>query len=240
MLWNFLLKDFSCVADGILIVADGSGRRKIVKSEITVGQKQLTYTSSASLGGVDLLSQELDLWDPPATQKPVLLLSDLMGKCIPVTDSVIQVRTRDNYDCVQMVEEVVNNKLDLHRRFLIVWTGAQEMDTVVPDQFIADVQALVSAVRTKNRDVIICVSAVLPQPRNQHSLQRKINRLNTELGQTAADGQFKFLPAQEVYLDQDGDIVRPIVDNFEDGFHLNLHGAHRLRRFWLNKLGLVK
>lgn len=50
----------------------------------------------------------------------------------------------------------------------------------------------------------------------------------------------QFLQAHWIYLDEKLDIIRPIVDNFEDGYHLNLHGAHRLRQFWLTELGLKK
>lgn len=42
-----------------------------------------------------------------------------------------------------------------------------------------------------------------------------------------------------ILSDQNLDIVRPVVENFADGLHLNVQRTHRLRQFWIKELGLA-
>lgn len=178
--------------------------------------------------------------DPPIIQKPVLLLADSMGQCIPSTDTMIQVIVKENYTWSQMKSDVSEGRVNLQHKFVIIWAGAQSVDTLKLDKVLSDVKELVDAIFIKNSNIQICVSAVLPQPKNQHRLQEKINLINQDLKTLAASLDIKFLQADEIYMDDSKDIIRPIVDNFEDGFHLNLHGAHRLRKFWMRLLALSK
>lgn len=220
----------------------GNGRRTVSAAEFVGGRQLQKSLSLASGVGDDLLmdNSEMMPWEAPVKQKPVLLLTDAMGECIPRTDSIFQVIAKDRYSWDQMLNDVVAGKLNLSHKYTIIWTGAQQLDWALTQNVAAKVRSLSRAMLLKNSQMRICVSAVLPQPRDQHSSHSKIEGLNQQLKQAAVENGLIYLEADSVYLDENGDIVRPIVDNYEDGFHLNLHGAHRLRKFWVQQLSLPK
>lgn len=52
--------------------------------------------------------------------------------------------------------------------------------------------------------------------------------------------EVQYLTTHKLFLETDNTLSRPIIDNFDDGFHLNVHGVHKVRKFWLQQLGLSK
>lgn len=225
-----------------MIVADGDGRRAIKQKQTD----ELWGEQSSSSEGVygqdlcDLFSETL-----PQTQKPVLLLSDSMGRCIPSTDSVIEPVVKMNYTFEQMETDIAAGVISLQHKFVIIWAGAQVVQTADQEDSMKNLQALINIIRVKNKNIQVYVSSIIPQPRDHHSLQHKITHFNNQLKMVVQ--QYKefsprvgFIHSHLIYLDDKLDIIQPIVENFEDGFHLNLHGAHRLRHQWLAHLGVNK
>lgn len=250
MLWwplHRATNSFFLISDtGLLIVADGDGRRTIKPVETNLGEDTQSIKSSngASKGEIlELLVETLGC-DQPRVQRPVLLLADSLGRCIPQTDSVLFPVVRDDYPFGRMAEDVASGRIPLDHKIVIIWSGAAYVGQDTSPVF-ADLKALINIIRVKNRDIQVYVSTILPQPRDQRNLQSKIAAFNSELKTVVADfkavkSDVVLLQSHLIYLDDKLDIVRPIVANFEDGYHLNLHGTHRLRQFWLNELGLSK
>lgn len=196
---------------------------------------------------MDLAELQLDKirGSPPERQKPVLLLADTMGQCIPLTDSMIKVVAKEDWSFALLLQEVIQGKINLSHPHIIVWVGARMTGSTPEDRVRQDLTALLDAIRARNDLAQVYVSAVLPQPKNQRSKGQLIVDMNRMIKTTIYELQQQhrkvyYLQTHKIYLDENKDIIRPIVENFEDGMHLNLHGAHRLRQFWLQKLGLSK
>lgn len=188
-------------------MTDGSGSRSITRAESWgSGSNQLTSTASVSMDGIDLLGANDD-WIPPVTQKQVLLLADSMGRCIPLTDSVFQVVAKDGYSWAAMRRDVIQGKLNLSHKHIIVWCGAQEIQYASVDRMMGEVKQLVLTLMEKQPSFHLGLSAMLPQPKHQHHLQDKINDFNSSLQLLAEQLQVKYLAAELVYLDSNGDIV---------------------------------
>lgn len=231
---------------GLLVTADGDGHRTTTQVAVAEG---IAVQQRTSTGGA-LASDLVDLWsgsweEGPATQKPVLLLADSMGRCIPVTDSVFHQRVQHEYAFDQMAEDVAKGVVALQHKNIIIWAGADGIASANTEAALEDLKALINIIRAKNKNIAVFVSTVLPQPKNQQHLQCKIAQFNDILKQAAAEfyhngGRVELLQSHMLYLDESLDIVRPITDNFEDGFHLNIHGTHKLRAFWVRKLSLSK
>lgn len=230
------------VDPGFLIVADGAGRRAVKQPEVKEQMKSTPGSCKQEI--MDLLTETLEC-NQPMLQRPVLMLADSMGRCIPATDSVIRPMVKDTYPFDLMAEDVASGLVSLQHRWVVIWSGAHQVGTAEVEEIMADLKALVNIIRVKNKNIQICVSSVVPQPKDQRNLQSKIatfnNALKDVVAQCRADRiKVQFVPTHLIYLDEQLDILRPITDNYEDGFHLNIHGAHRLRQFWLRELGLAK
>lgn len=236
-----------CFADGFLIVADGDGHREITLkmfNKVVLGE-QGTFTGGVCRQELFDLFEEPVQWEQLQTQKPVLLLTDSMGRCIPITDSVIEPVVKVTYTFDQMAADIAADVVSLQHKFVIIWSGAKEVANLDGMECIKNLKALINIIRVKNKNIQIYVSAIIPQPRDHHSLQHKIAQFNSHLKATVQDyktmsPKVGFIHSHLIYLDDNLDIIRPIVENFEDGFHLNLHGAHRLRHQWLAHLGVNK
>lgn len=229
------------VDPGLLIVADGAGCRKIRSIEAAEEQTK-SSADSCKQDIFDLLSETL-AWDPPHTQKPVLLLADSMGRCIPITDSVIEPVVKIDYRFDQMAADIMADIVQVQHKHVIIWSGSKTLDLKM-DRILKDLKQLINVIQARS-NAMVHVSSVIPQPRDHHKSQGKIAQFNSQLKSVVQQFQdvtpkVGFINSHLIYLDQNLDIIRPIVDNFEDGFHLNLHGAHRLRQQWLAYLGIKK
>lgn len=204
-----------------------------------MAHQQWKFSPGASTDGIDLLGADEDIWAPPIIQKPVLLVADEMGACIPSSDSVFQVVVNPEYTWTRISEDIQAGKLNLNHRHIIIWCGmkqVQDSDALVATQELMD---LTQVIASKNFAIKVHFSAVLPQPKNEHLLKERIALVNRRLQAAAKQLGATFLATDQIYLDHNGLIVRPIVNNYEDGLHLNLHGAHRLRKFWIKSLALA-
>lgn len=227
-----------------MIKTDGVGNREVTAAEELLAE-QMGSSGCSSMHLVELQLAGFDPGSPPVQQKPICLLVDSMGQCIPITDSVIQVVARDDWNFANILSDVLQDKIVINTKNIIVWAGANAVRSAQVKKLSEEMKALCSALKLKNEGANLFVSALLPQPRVQHVVQDMIASVNDMIRNTAVQLQeqgvnVSFLPSHQLYLDKDNDIVRPITDNFEDGFHLNLHGAHRLRQYWLQQLGLSK
>lgn len=242
-----MLIKFLIFADaGLLIVADGDGRRTITPGLLTspVQEQIKPFRGSCGQDLFELFSESAS-WEQPQTQKPVLLLADSMGRCIPITDSVIEPVVKVNYTFEQMAADIAAGVVQLQHRFVIIWSGARQLNTANLEELMNNLKVLINIIRVKNKNIQVHISSIIPQPQDHHNLQHKIACFNSQL--KAVVQQYKdmlpkviFIHSHLIYLDDNLDIIRPIVENFEDGFHLNLHGAHRLRHQWLAHLGVTK
>lgn len=179
----------------------------------------------------------------PALMRPVLLIGDSMAQCIPSTDSTFMPVTKDGYQYQQITDDINKGLIEVQYKFIIIWAGAHSIHQVKLSEVPAQLKALINAIRSRNSTAQVFISSLLPKPRENHIAEDAIIAYNRGIKTavtfvTQQGGKVHYLPSHSLFLDQDRVIVRPIMDNFEDGFHLNIHGAHRLRRFWLQQLGL--
>lgn len=182
---------------------------------------------------------------PPSLKRPVLLLGDSMAQCIPITDSVFMPVTKDSYQFEHILRDINNDLIDVQYKHIVVWAGAHAIHSVKLAEVPAHLKALANAIWSRNSSAHVFVSSLLPKPRENHiagDLIVAYNRgIKTAVNFLKQQGSLiSYLQSHSLVLDQDRNILRLIIDNFEDGFHLNLHGAHRLRKFWLQQLGLNK
>lgn len=224
-------------------MTDGVGNRAVSK---TKGDPETPIKSTGGLSQ-DLLDLGFENFQKslPVRQKPVCLLADSMGQCIPVTDSVIQATINEKWSFTAMEEDVRQGKVLVEAQNVIVWAGAHHLKGHLDERISEDLVKLCQVLHSKKQVLKIFISAILPQPRQHHQVAGMIQVCNDLIQETVLNLQqqgllVQFLATHQLYLDHNRDIVRPITENFEDGFHLNLHGAHRLRQFWLKQLGLSK
>lgn len=181
----------------------------------------------------------------PTLKRTVLLLGDSMAQCIPCSDAVFMPVTKDGYRFEQIAEDIALDLIDVQYKIIIVWAGAHAIHNIKLAEVPAHLKKLVNAIRIKNALAQIYVSSLIPKPRQNHLVEDLIVAYNRGIKTAIAfiqqqGGRVHYLPSHSLFLDQEKQIVRPITDNFEDGFHLNVHGAHRLRKFWMQQIGLNK
>lgn len=181
----------------------------------------------------------------PTLKRPVLLIGDSMAQCIPCSDAVFMPVTKDGYRYEQIAEDIDLDLIDVHYKIIIVWAGAHAIHNIKLAEVLARLKTLISTIRLKNALAHIYVSSLLPKPRQNHVVEDLIiayNRgIKTAITFCQQQGStVRYLPSHSLFLDQNKQIVRPIIDNFEDGFHLNIHGTHHLRKFWMQQIGLNK
>lgn len=149
------------------------------------------------------------------------------------------------YNFEWMAKDIVDGVVNVQRyENIVIWAGAHSIHQTDLDQVEADLKGLVNVIFPRNRRTTVYVSTLIPKPRQNHLTAPKFQRYNSSLQRVVSDfqksGQKVFcLDSDRVFLDQNNDIVRPIIDNFDDGFHLNLNGARKLQEFWLKNLRKV-
>lgn len=218
--------------------------------ETGLGPRKITHTPASPLAQSLLHLQDSpegqeNMFSTPRLKRPVLLLGDSMAQCIPSSDSVFMPVTRTSYTYAQMTDDINQGLVDIDYKQIVVWAGAHAIHHVKLAEIPAQLKLLINTIWLKNALAHIFVSSLLPKPRENHiagdlivAYNRGIKTALSVLKQQG--GRVQYLPSHELVLDKDRKIVRPIIDNFEDGFHLNLHGAHRLRKFWMQQIGLNK
>lgn len=224
-------------------MTSGAGRRSITTSSLTVGQ-QTAFSSGSSTELAELQLREFCA-SPPERQRPVLLLADSMGQCIPGTDSVIRSVAHHGWTYDKAQTDIAHGRVDINHKNIIVWMGAETVKQQAEAKVLSAIANLLDTIKLRNELAAVYISSILPQPKHQRQLHDFIVAYNRAVKSAVLqlqqqDRDIHYLPTHSVYLDANRDIIRPIVDNFEDGLHLNIHGAHRLRQFWLQKLGLSK
>lgn len=182
---------------------------------------------------------------PEKVRKQVLVIGDSMVRCLPASDAIFKMVVRDDYQFSTIAQDIVAGVIDIQYKFIIVWAGAHAIHRIDLTDVPAQLKSLVNIIRNRNPTVRIFISALLPKPREYHitetmmiAFNRGIKAAINYIRQQGFDIQY--LQSHLLFLDSNRTILRPIIDAFDDGFHLNVHGAHRLRKFWLQQLGLAK
>lgn len=218
-----------------MIVQAGLGQRKVSQTQDLLSVPSLLHSPGApETGGLDNI---------PTVMRPVLLIGDSMAQCIPSTDSTFMPVTKDGYQYQHIVDDITKGLIEVQYKHIVIWAGAHSIHHVKLADVPAQLKSLINVIRIRNAAAHIFVSSLLPKPRENHLVGDAIIAYNRGIKTavsfiTQQGGHVRYLPSHQLFLDEHKGIVRPITDNFEDGFHLNLHGAHRLRRFWVQQLGL--
>lgn len=221
------------------MVQPGPGKRMITEDNITIREsvqnrrsQQLASSDSSS----DLLQAFLH------ERRPAIVLADSMGECFRTDDDFFTPVVKSAYNFEWMAKDIVDGVININRyKNVVIWAGAHSIHRIDFDQVEADLRGLVNVLAPRNRKAIIYISTLIPKPRENHITAPKFYRFNQALENVVSEfqktGQEVFcLRSHEVFLDHNNDIIRPIVGNFEDGFHLNPNGADKLRTFWLENL----
>lgn len=230
---------------GSLIVTAGDGCRSVASVTRDVQNSSSPVCSSFSSQGEPDRDSATSSVSPVTVRKQVLLIGDSMARCFPFSDATFHPVIRDDYQFDSIAQQVVDSTIDIHYKFIIVWTGAHAIHQVKLNEVPAQLKSLVNVIHNRNPTVKLFISSLLPKPRENHLVEHLIVAYNR--GIKAAIQYIRqqgfditYLPSHQLFLDDDKQILRPIIDSFEDGFHLNIHGAHKICRFWLQQLGLVK
>lgn len=228
-----------------MIVTAGNGSRRVSAAAATTSCATSNSCSSVSSFPEDaeaLLPREAS---PEKVKRQVLLLGDSMARCIPTSDAVILPVVRDDYQFGLIAQDIVSGAVDIQYKYVVVWAGAHAIHRVQLCDVPAQLKSLVNVICNRNPTAKVFISALLPKPRENHiteqlmiTFNRGIKAAVNYIQQQGFD--IHFLESHLLFLDGDKNILRPIIDSFDDGFHLNVHGAHRLRKFWLQQLGLAK
>lgn len=182
---------------------------------------------------------------PTVERKPVLLLADSMGGCISQSDQYITPVVKSSYNYDWMATDVVEDVVNLQRyKNILIWAGSHAIHQLDLDNVHADLKGLINVIQPRNSKAFIYVSTLIPKPRENHLTAPRFARYNNTIREVVSlfskAGEKTFcLDSESVFLDEKGDIMRPIVENFHDGFHLNGNGAQKLRQFWLCNLNSV-
>lgn len=174
-------------------------------------------------------------------RKIAIVLADSMGECFELDDQFTLV-VKPAYQYEWIARDVVDGVVNINRhRNIIIWAGAHSIHQVELDKVEADLRGLINVIVPRNRKATIYISTLVPKPRENHLTAPRFQRFNEAVQKVALEFQKTGLEvfcllSDRVFLDHRNDIVRPITQNFDDGFHLNRNGATRLKDYWLGKL----
>lgn len=226
------------------MIPPGPGKRQVVEEEFTINDlmktsdEPLIQLESSSFSSEDVLL-------PAVEKKPVVLLADSMGTCFTPLDHYFTPVVKDSYNFDSMATDVVEEVVIIKRyKNIVVWAGAHAIHRIDLEQVEADLKGLLNVVMPRNRKATVYVSNLIPKPRENHLTAPRFARYNEIIKKVVADfqamgQQVYLLDSESIFLDAAGDIVRPIIENFEDGFHLNCNGAQKLRQYWLKNIKSV-
>lgn len=214
----------------------GPGNRVVREQCVTIGESIMEQQHKST----DISSEKYNF--PIVERKPAIILADSMGGCFLQTDQffVPVVKAAYNYDW--MAKDIVDDVVGVQRyKNVIIWAGAHAIHHMDLEQVESDLRGLINVLVPRNRKAIIYVSTLIPKPRENHLTSPMFQRYNQSIQKVVLDfqktGQEVFcLNSDRLFLDQNNDIVRPIIDNYHDGFHLNYGGAQKLRDFWVQTL----
>lgn len=220
---------------GSLIIAPGPGRRTVHEENITI-QEKLQEQST-------LFSPDRLLY-PAVNRKLALLIADSMGDCFLQTDTHIAPVIRAAYNFEWIAKDVVDGLINVQRyKNIIIWAGIHGLHKLDLSQVARDLKGLVNVIRPRNPKAMISVSTLIPKPRENHIVEPLIKEYNKAVKETVTyfqdnGSEVQCLYSDRVFLDDKDQIVRPIIDSYHDGFHLNYNGAQKLRQYWMGNLRL--
>lgn len=235
-----------------MIVTAGAGSRVISQQMHTVSQARMLrqHRSTPSLLEQRWLGfQEQELFPTSAKvdqrygQQQTMLLADSMGEAFDREDVEMTVIARSAYTAARAAQDVLEGRINLQYENIILWMGAHAIFHVTFSALENDYRKLVDAIRVKNPGALVAVSTLIPKPRDNHHTQQLFQTYNDRLANVvrsydAVMDKVSLIPSHSVFLDAKGDIVRPIIQNYHDGFHLNDNGVSLLLDFWKQQLAL--
>lgn len=239
------------LGDGDLIVKAGSGARTVQQETRSINQSRLSRQHRST---PVLLDREWDqstevglplcLTPPGRRNRPVLLVADSMGAAFDQSDPIFMPVVRSAYTMDRLCDDVKQGLVDLRYDTMVIWIGSHTIHRAELSTLAQQCKDLVAEIKKRNYDILIAFSTLIPKPRENHLAAEPLARYNATLSSVVQQfdplmDQVKLIPSHTVFLDENEDIVRPIIANYDDGFHLNLSGAARLRKFWLSQLNLA-
>lgn len=214
----------------------GPGRRVVTEQIVTIKE----WEDAQQPKSTDISSEKYTF--PTVECQPAIILADSMGGCFLQTDQYFRPVVKPAYGYEWMAKDIVEEVVNIQRyKNIVFWAGAHAIHQIELDQVEADLRGLINVVVPRNRKALIYVSTLIPKPRENHLTAPRFRRYNDAIQKVVLDfqkiGQEVFcLNSDRIFLDHNNDIVRPIIDNFHDGFHLNYKGAQKLRDFWVQTL----
>lgn len=225
-----------------MIVPLGPGKRRVKEEKFTVAES-LEFQHSDLLMSTSC-SSEYQLVSA-FELKPVIMLADSVGSCFLPDDEMIAPIVKMAYNYEWMAKDIVEGVVNIQRyKNIVIWAGAHSIHHIDLAQVERDLKGLINVITPRNKKAVVSISTLIPKPRENHLTAPKFQRYNDAIKNVVLEfqkgGQEVFcLRSDRVFLDTDKDIVRPIMDNFEDGFHLNRNGADKLKQFWIKNLNNV-
>lgn len=237
-----IIKPFHNIVDlldfGDLVVNAGPGKRTVTEQNLTIADSTTLMQQMSSPSSFDGALHVVP-------RKPVVLVADSMGDCFLHTDEVFAPTIRSSYTYEWIARDVVEGVVDLQRYSnIIIWAGAHAIHKLEMDQISMDLRGLVNVILPRNPKANVYISTLIPKPRENHITSPLFQQYNKVIQETVAQlankcNRVYCLNSDTIFLDHNNDIVRPIIDNYLDGFHLNFMGAKKLRNHWLNNLEIA-
>lgn len=219
-------------------MSPGPGSRVVTEQIITIGETEERRQQPPSS---DISSDKYN-FPVVVERKPAILLADSMGGCLMQTDQYFVPVVKAAYTFDWMAKDVVDGVVDVQRyKNIVIWAGSHAIHHIELNEVEMDLRGLINVMVPRNRKARVFVSTLIPKPRENHLTAPRFHRYNQAIQNVVLEfqknAQHVFcLNSDSLFLDSNNDIVRPIIDNFHDGFHLNYGGAQRLREFWIQTL----
>lgn len=217
----------------------GPGQRSVIQGQLTIDESRDLNRQMSTLSSSDVFEY------PVVQRKPAALIADSMGECFLQTDRVFAPMIKQAYVYEWIAKDLVEGALDLQRyKNIIIWAGAHAIHQTSLPQVELDLKGLINVILPRNPKAAIFVSTLIPKPRENHytgPLFQAYNDIVTKVvTHFAQAGRMVYcLNSHQVFLDDNNEIIRPIIDNFVDGFHLNYNGSNKLRDYWMQNLVLA-
>lgn len=221
-----------------MIVRPGPGRRLVTEEPFTIAQGA-DFQHSAQQPFSSPSPEQLQVL--ATEQKLALVLADSMGECLGL-EEVFTTVVKPAYNFEWIAKDVVDGIVNINRyKNIIIWAGAHAIHDIDLENVELDLRGLVNVIVPRNRKATINVSTLIPKPRENHLTAPKFQRYNEIIHNVVSDFQktgkdVVCLNSDTVFLDNRNDIIRPITQNFDDGFHLNCVGKNKLVKFWVESL----